>query len=361
MHPLDGLHSGSADALPEVYLPWLRWLQDGQTAIIQSSELTNESWDDFLPAERLRLLRTLRQQQPELVTSLYAAKFATEPAEVRAKLVEVLGTRLGAHDTAFLQSLESDRSGRVKDLARNFLARLGVATLESDDLRELADYFDVKTGGGLFRRKGVIKSVPLKNDAQKKRRAELLAQVDFAGMARALGTEQRLLVEHWQLDDDVELDSHLAAMLERTASDELVEAWALRIVDLSGSVHQALLPLKARLNPKLRRLVAERVLAAGLHLALVADWAEGMWGTFPLRTLNESPQWQLLIDELRKENETGQPSVRAPGDLLFHLALLADQAAAQALLEKAMSLGLSRFDARLCLLQINASLPPSEA
>lgn len=350
-HPFDWLPSGVHSGLPQVYAPWLAWLNDSVT-VSSASPLTAETWDAFYPAERVEALKSMRHQNPEGVLEIFAAKFADEAAETRVKLMSVFEVNPGAQDQAFLESLEKDRSGKVKRVARQLLARLGGRAAASGDLAELADFFS-KAKGGKW-----LLPAPTKNNTQRQRRAQLILEADFGSLATQLGYEPAALIDAWRFGEDPSLDLALSAMIGHSASDALLEQWVGRVAAKGDRFEEVLAPLRERVNPAQRRQIAERGLARSLPLPCVVSWAEEELGTFSEKTLRSSGAWKDLLGDIRKEMQSGTVKGRGIAAELFDLALLADAEAARTLLDKITGLGLTAYDPRLLLLQLNTQLSP---
>lgn len=359
VHPFDWLPVGPQAELPEVYAPWRAWL--GGEAVWSApdgAELTDENWDAWAPAERIAALAARRREQPEEVVTLYQLKFPTEAADARVRLLEVLAINLSPADQPFLESLLKDRSSKVETLARQLLARLGVASLAEDDAQELATFFVVGQKG-FFQRQKTVAPRALKNQAQGKRRNELLAQADLASLARVLGLTPDVLIAGWQFNDDPNADQSLASLLARTGSDAQMAAFVDRALETGLNFEAILRPLLERLTPTQRREVTTLVISRGLPFITALFWAGPELGCFPYALLSRGAAWASLFEELRKEVKDGAGPGRAVADGLAWVALLSDASTARQLLTEVEALGFGPFDPRLALLQLNAALPAS--
>ncbi|WP_244507888.1 DUF5691 domain-containing protein [Mesorhizobium sp. ORS 3428] len=100
LHPMDWMPAPSYQESPDVYAPWIDW-QAGADSEKQSrrEHLTAETWDDFYPAARRTALVDLRRTMPAVARTLIETKGASEPAEVRMALIELM--RFGLRPMTF--------------------------------------------------------------------------------------------------------------------------------------------------------------------------------------------------------------------------------------------------------------------
>lgn len=358
VHPLDGMPPGNPDAWPDVYSPWAVWMKGEQIGPCPGERITSDNWEVFTPAERNRLLRSLRQADPSAVTDLYAARLASESLEIRVTLLAILSVKLGDYDRELLRDFSHDRSARIREIAAHFLARLGEDMPCDDPGEELAQYF-VRTTTGLFRHRPLFKARSLKNDAQKKGRAERLTRASLGRIALALETTPAELAAHWQFGETPDVDLLMTQLVGQTASDELTQLWCERTLAESEAFSQLLMAVRERLSAGFRRRVAEKALATGLPLSVAGMWMEGQEGSLPLEALKKSPHWDTLSDALSAEIDKGESQKATTAEALFHFGILSDSSAAQARLDQFHSWRLSGFDIRVTLLQLNAVLSPA--
>ena len=146
MHPADWMPSSRDDWAPDLYAPWLDWIS-GEDKGEPASELTIETYDQWSWAERRVELAALRRRDPAMARAIVAAKAASEPAELRLKLIDILEASLLTEDGDFLASLANDRSDRVRALASAYLARIGWQTDVDALATELAEMVEVQKVG----------------------------------------------------------------------------------------------------------------------------------------------------------------------------------------------------------------------
>ena len=350
-HPGDWMPgSGDADA-PALYAPWRDWVAAVEVAGSGPAALSADNWEDWGPAARRVAFDELRRRDPAAARDLLAAKLAGLLAAERVRLVELLGVDLSEADAPLLESLASDRAARVKALAAQFLARLGRGGVAAD-AAELAEFFEVATRG-LFRRTRVLAPQPLKTHAQVSRRTALLASVDLASFAGALGLAPAELAALWPWGATGSPDVPFADMIERSGPDDAVAA------ALEGALAAVPLPVDAlaSLAPRLSGAgvarVAERLLdAAPNGLALAVDLTRAR---LDFDRVLGSAAAELLFAALARpevERDEYEQELRA-------LGLLASRTAARGALDLAARTDLAAADPRLATLRLNAALGAS--
>ncbi|WP_119302776.1 DUF5691 domain-containing protein [Dongia deserti] len=358
MHPADWMPSPRDDWAPDLYAPWLDWVR-AESKAAPASDLTLENYDQWSWAERRVELAALRQRDPAAARAIIAAKAATEAAERRVKLIEILENNLSADDAEFLATLAKDRSERVQALASAYLARLGRHS-DSDALaKELAEMLEVGKVGLVTRRTQLVIK-PLKNATQNTRRRELFKLVSFSNLAQALGLSEQQLLESAPagVEDGI---AEFVQMIGATGSDE-----ARRLL-LDRMVHDTDFPfaharwLGPRLTPTERRAVLSPVLVRDPNLFETTVVLMGSTlGEAPISALEKSPGYAALESSIAsvleaddKTRTTIEPMLEST---LNRVALLADARAAAELISRVTSRGLSPADPRLELLHLNAAL-----
>lgn len=120
------------------------------------SEISVEELSDMKPEIRRAVLRRFREADPASARERIEVLFASETAEQRAELLEILEHRLGRDDHEFLIRASKDRAGTVKDLARWLLGHLpGVAEYEAR-LSAAVAALSVKAGRKLQRKRKLV-------------------------------------------------------------------------------------------------------------------------------------------------------------------------------------------------------------
>lgn len=362
-HPADWLPAAGDDWVPDAYAPWLDWVRN-EFATVETGAITLDSYGDWPFAARRAALAKLRLRDPAAARMIIAAKLASEPAERRLQLVELLGPALTEADAELLESLDKDRSERVQALARVLLGRLGrIDATESRQARarELAAMLKL-TMIGLLRRRRRLDIDPLKTPAQRLRRHELFGQVGFADLAAALGVAPAQLLETAPhgMPDEV---AAFARMVAATAAEAACATLADLLIDDASMPITVLAPLAARLSLGERRArLAVLLKRDGGALDAVLAFLGPALGEVPFALIRTSGSFAALKDEveaaLRGAEAQQVPANAALEIQLNRLALLVDAAAAAALIEQLTKWGLSPADPKLDLLQLNAALLP---
>lgn len=353
-HPLDWMPTASDEASPEIYAPWIDWVSSS-TGLQQANpdKLTIETWDDFYPAARKNILRALRFKDPDAAREMIAAKAGQEPAERRLAIIDLLRIRLGENDTPYLESLSTDRSGKVRQLASQFLARLGHIDNSREDkkteLQELADFLSKEKKGIILSRKMIIRAKKLKSYQQENRRRELLESFAFLDIAQMLSMSEEELVEGWQFDNH-NSDQVFVAMVARSAKDENVEQLTNRLLE-NRQFH-----LVTSLLPRLEQSWHRKILNT-----LLTETRESLWHFFSLNLPDlisyedfmKSKFYKDLIKELKQIDDAKRTYLLQQFNLL---GLMITPEAAKAVLEAIISAGVFAADPAISTLRFSAAL-----
>lgn len=349
-HPLDWMPSASDLEAPGAYAPWVDWQAQasGKGPVLEA--LSADNWDDFYPAARRVALADIRRNDPAAARTLLEARAGSEPAEVRLPLIELLRVNLSPDDAPYLQSLASDRSGKVKLLAARFLARIGQNQTGTDgeaEAKELAGFIEPGRTG-LIRRRTTYAPKTVKNNAQINRRTELFDLVQLIDLAKALGAAELDLVEAWQLGSKDYADADFARMVCASGSDDSVSALARNLMQADGVY--ALSILLPRLDAGARRDFARLVLSRGVldDASLVRDVEAGYF---------EQPDMldSVMYKQTRAAIAQRKPDDRSAPDLSL-FGYLASPGAARAIIADLTAAGLGPADPSLALLRLNAAL-----
>ncbi|HEX7923090.1 MAG TPA: DUF5691 domain-containing protein [Bradyrhizobium sp.] len=361
VHPADWLPSPQDDWVPDLYAPWLDWVRTETKAKVEQASLTTDNYERWAWAERRVALAQLRVVEPTAALAIIAAKAASEPAERRLRLLEILETKLSDADAAFLESLAGDRSERVQATARAYLARLGRISDTGDLAAELAAMVELGKIGLISRRRRLLIK-PLKTSAQNARRLELFGLVSSAALARALGATELQMLEAPPdgASDGIEA---FAQMVATTGSEAALRALLNGILADTSSPVGHLGALAPRLSTEERRALLPQIMARDTQdLEKTLAIAGRDLGTAPASALLAAPAYAALNGLLGNAGE-GADGQRAPANaalalMLNRIALLLDAAGAAQLAARITNQGLSAADPKLDLLRLNAALTP---
>jgi hypothetical protein len=112
--------------------------------------ITADNWITFPKAQRRTFVAAMRRDNPAEGRALVESVWKTEPAPVRAALLEALAVGLGAADKPFLDRLATDRADSVKQAALRLLARMPTAEAFRQRVAAAAQCFK-RTGKGVGR------------------------------------------------------------------------------------------------------------------------------------------------------------------------------------------------------------------
>lgn len=355
VHPLDHMPEDTDEAIPPVYAPWVAWAaRTAGKAEVATEVLDEESFDLIPHAARRRAFAALRTEDPAAARGLLEARGASLPAEQRLALVTTLSKGLSEEDVPFLERLASDRSGKVRLMAAGLLARLDRAADDGALAQELAVFHSVKRGV-LGIGKTTVGPSTLKTDAQRRRREELYGVVSLSAFAAALSVERQTLIEGWRFADS-RATAGMVELILRTGRDADVTGFA------RGAIAEApthLARLIARLPFEARdRLIP--LMAPVMHLAALVEVVSHRPGTLGRADCARLAIVTSLADRIRVGERKGERWYGL-NSALFDLALIADAAAAENLIETFVTAGLARMDPGLAALRFNAGLARSPA
>ncbi|WP_217577685.1 DUF5691 domain-containing protein [Mesorhizobium sp. GbtcB19] len=358
LHPMDWMPTASSQESPEVYAPWVDW-QAGADSGKQSrrEHLTAESWDDFYPAARRGALIGLRRSAPALARTLIETKGASESAEVRLALIELMRIGLGADDVPFLKSLSADRSGKVREMAGRLLARLGehgnpASGGSEDPVAELAAFIE-EGKSGFIRRRTTYSPIKPKSQAQQARRADLFATCYFGDLVARFGKTEPDFIGAWQFGVDDGADLFLVRMVSVSGGDAAVASLADLLVAAGGRLAHLALQLMLRLDSGRKRDLIRQILNDAQNLAALnmvegaeAGWLE--WGD-----LAKGKTLLALRSAFSGDNDVIK---RNAEQHLETLGFLANPVAAEKLIGEVVAAGLPPASPSLGLLRLNAAL-----
>lgn len=360
MHPADWMPEARDEWVPDLYAPWLDWTST-DTRPMPDAEISLDTYEEWPWAARRKALHDLRRRDPAAARSIIAAKAAGEAAEQRVKLVELLDAKLSDDDVPFLESLHADRSDRVKELARRFLARLGKGADSEAMAKELAATVSLGKSG-IISRRHQLSVKKLKTAPMNARRRELFAAVSVAGLARALGVSEALLVETMPAGDAEGIVGFID-MVAATGSDAVRRTLLEHVIaDRSWPLAHAAL-LAERLTLDERRVLLPAVLAADEEdFVFTRRFAGPLLGSLPLASLAAAPGFRdfakVMHTALQGEEAKRSTADRVLTAALLNFGFLLEAPGARDLAAQCVAAGMSTAGPRLELLHLNAALKP---
>jgi hypothetical protein len=360
MHPADWTLSPRDDWTPDAYAPWVDWIR-GEDKPFPPPALTIDTYDQWSFAMRRAALAALRARDPGAARAIIAAKAASEPAERRVTLIEILGLGLSEQDAEFLEAQANDRADRVQALTRLYLARLG-RRADADPLAtELADMLEISKNE-TPRGHTQLAINALKSAAQNARRRDLFKLVSLPALSRALRVTEEEIVETAPAGapDGVEA---FVQMVAATGSDRACCMLLDKMLDDEAFPLAHARPLGPRLTVEERRALQSRIIKRDAETFETTLTLMGRaLGEAPLPALLASPGYAALMSAVEAARSEDEAQRRAADAILetalSRIALLAAAPAAADLLARFTDSGLSSADPRLDLLRLNAALMP---
>jgi hypothetical protein len=126
---LDAFVRKYADYLGTTAQHWASNKSDAAESIgyYDRDDLDESNWTQSTLGKRATFFETQRKQDATKARALLEATWSQENADTRARLLQAMLINLSAADQVFLETLQKDRSPRVRQLAQRLLSKLGAA------------------------------------------------------------------------------------------------------------------------------------------------------------------------------------------------------------------------------------------
>ncbi|CCE03871.1 DUF5691 domain-containing protein [Bradyrhizobium sp. STM 3809] len=254
---------------------------DDTTKGLFFERITAENWTTFPRAQRRGFVARLRRDDPAGGRALIESVWKTEPAPVRAALLDALTVGLGEDDKPFLDGLSTDRADSVKQLAAQLLARIAERAERGARLAEAAQCF--KRSGSLLAKIGLgsasTLTFKLPGDGLKWQEAEVLRERLFGGLqlsalADAVGATAEALIAALPPSEHRVLMLLMDAAVAEGDDDAVTRIIGARLgagESLNGYI---LMSLAAKARQPLAPCIAERVLASSAWQKTVQELAD---------------------------------------------------------------------------------------
>src|SRR5262249_41580859 len=194
---LDAFAKAHGESLGATASAWATRHKDAEqrpTHYFDADAIDAANWTSARPAARVGFIAGLRAREPDRARELVEASFSSDPAPVRARLLDALLPGLSAADAPFLDSLAKDRAPSVREAAQRLLRYIPGSASTEGRLRDLVDRTKSSTSGLMRRRKVLALELPanLQNLPQ---------AASAAGAAGAAGpTGATWLARRWAAD-----------------------------------------------------------------------------------------------------------------------------------------------------------------
>jgi hypothetical protein len=248
------------------------------TPSLLHAEITAENWTELPKGHRVAFLREQRREDPAAARALLQGALKSETAAVRADLLAALEVGLGADDLPFLESVTSDRSEAVRELAARLIANIPGTSAYAVRLAEAARCFARPSSGagGILSRVGLASAsvvfAPPKRPGQNQRAAlaQLFDGFSAAEVAAAAGVAPDEIVAALPAGDD----TVTTALFNRAVRDgdevTMVQLQLPRLDADRGSPAYALHWLALHLAGPVSEEAGRRLLDAAAWRAVVA-------------------------------------------------------------------------------------------
>ncbi|MGJ5151128.1 DUF5691 domain-containing protein [Bradyrhizobium sp. HKCCYLR1023] len=254
---------------------------DDATKGLFFERITMENWTTFPKTQRRAFVAEQRRNNPADGRALIESVWKSEPAPVRAALLDALMVGLGSDDQPFLESLSADRADSVKQLAAQLLTRIAERTEHGARLTEAARCF--QRAGSLLAKIGLCAAstvtFKLPADGLKWQEAEALRERLFGGLrltalATAVGAPPEALIASLPPSEHRVLTLLMDAAAAEGDDDTVLRIIGARLCGGDALHGYALMSLAAKARQPLAPQVAERVLASPAWQKAIQDLAD---------------------------------------------------------------------------------------
>jgi hypothetical protein len=230
--------------------------------------ITTDNWTTFPKAHRRWFVADVRRENPAAGRALIESVWKTEPAPIRATLLDALAVGLGADDKPFLEKLAGDRAESVKQVAVRLLARMPDAEGFEQRLAEAARCFKRPNHGlgrvmvaiGMGREGALTFALPVKLTYAELDR--LFSSLPLDALAKAVGVTPAEIIA--ALPED-EYHACLLLLDSAVASDDAATVQCIvgtRLLASRALTGSLVMPLASAARLPLDPDMAARLLAA---------------------------------------------------------------------------------------------------
>lgn len=275
----------------------------------EADDLSDETWTEGSLAQRVRYLYLRRQHEPAIARALLESTWATESADSRVRLLDVLQVGLSLADKPFLEGLEKDRAPRVRNLAQRLLSRLPGHSGQHAALQACLERIKRTDSGLLRKRPQLALEIPatVKEQQVPSWITETFADVSWQELAQALDLSEREMIRASSKDKHMQLVLALLAtqdarldLLEELVGELLPDAWewlALCPIESLGRMTptEGLRWAEILTQPYVAKPPATPSLWSWLHRLLHGYGPENLFST-----IVRSPKW---LEQLQEEEK----------------------------------------------------------
>ncbi|WP_156379591.1 MULTISPECIES: DUF5691 domain-containing protein [unclassified Rhizobium] len=167
-----------------------------------SDMLTDETWMVATPALKARFIASRREIDPAGALALLKISWGSENADNRFRLLNALRAKLSPADAEFLESLAQDRAPRVRELGRQFLARLPGFVGDNPALNAALERIKRAKIGLIFRKTVLTLQTPatVQQNAISVWVRQTFADIGFSALAGSLKMSPEEIIEAAQKD-----------------------------------------------------------------------------------------------------------------------------------------------------------------
>jgi hypothetical protein len=355
LHPfdlpqLDTFIRKHADHLGTTAQHWASNKSDAAESIgyYDRDDLDETNWTQGTLGRRAAFFETQRKQDATKARALLEATWSRENADTRARLLQALQINLSGADQPFLETLQKDRSPRVRQLAQRLLSKLGAAG-EDSTLKAALERITHTQAGLLRKRPALSLQLPatVKEQTAPKWIRETFSEFTFEQLTRALSLNEAEIIEAAAKDPNLLLALALITTIDNrldhleTIVEHLPNAWELLsdsgLQDLGAMSHDERLRwADILIRPYARKLPwnypawnqLHHLLEGSAPISLIEAALESDWFNEPPSTAKHTQYWMEVTvalcpssqrQQLRSRLEAFDPTLTATALPLLHL------------------------------------------
>ncbi len=332
-----------------LYQPWVDWLSEQElTPFHEGNTLTEENWNRWLPATRVRAFRKLVRSDQHAAFELLKQVGPSRRASTRLALLSQINSQPSFNGTypkqvPLVKFFLDDRSAEVRAAARKQLDEMHGLETEEAHAAELAKHITVTDSSVAYLHPPEPHTFPFWAN---------WSCTNYDAMAAALGLSPEALADRIEITNPA--GSQLLQLATMTASVEVRSILANRLLEHVDPSNISL-ALFNGLSPALR----DRALQAQFkshYWHSVAEFLGPDRGTLDAAQMREMLSYQAVEESVLRELETGKLPVNTSYDPLRAVAFCINKECAAHVVEKALSLGMSPDNPRLTMLKFNLAL-----
>jgi hypothetical protein len=345
-HPADWIPTFKGDnQFPAIYQTMVNWLaENGHIPFFEGVILTKANFDFFSQRVRIQAFKNMLRQDRLAAYDFLLSIGPEKSAQARYDLLNEIDAGAGFYgvypsDIPILKQFLNDRSKKIRALAEKKLETTCHLATEGDHAKAISHHFSIDEDGDL----SISPDFP---DANLGRHCW---STNLDALAEELGVSSSYLVSNVSLED---FRGNVFTLFPRTSDTEAKKVLAKRLATAGLECPVSLI----RYIPSEDWEKALYVTFKSEYPSTVFDFLGKKAGTLDISRVKQIKHYSRMVDSVTEELRSGKLPTNQSYDPLRNLALVASKEAAEALLQEALSAGMSEKNPRLTMLKLNTAL-----